>query len=206
MTASLNSVADIVNNSLVRIGWKQPIANLYDGSEASQRALLIFGQTRDELLRKIEPGFSMCNAAMTLLKAAPPGGYIPGVTPWDPTLYPPVAWLFSYQYPADCLKVRAVKPTPMFFPNVDPQPHVFSIDNDSAYTPPQRVILCNVADALLVYTGRVTNPATMDVSFLELLSEELGVRLAPALTGLDAAKLEAAEAGSDMMSAEQSQG
>jgi len=206
MVASVNSVADIINNSLVRIGWKQPIANLYDGSAASQLALQIFGQTRDELLRKMEPGFSMCNAAMTLLKAAPPGGYIPGVTPWDPTLYPPVSWLFEYSYPGDCLKVRAVKPTPMFFPNVDPQPNVFSIDNDNTYTPPQRVILCNVADALLVYTRRVTSPLNMDVGFLEALAETLGERLAPGLVGLDAAKLEGGEAQGETAMAEMEQG
>lgn len=206
MTASLSNPADIVNASLVRIGWKKSIGNLYDGSAASQLALRVYGQVRDELLRKMEPGFSMRNLAMTLLKSAPPGGYIPAVTPWNPATNPPVGWLFSYQYPPDCLKVRAVKPTPLFFPNVDPQPYVFSIDNDSAYAPPQRVVLCNVANALLVYTGRVTNPQTMDVGFLEALTATLGERLAPALTGLDAAKLEAAETQGETAMAEMEQG
>jgi hypothetical protein len=206
MVASATTAADIVNIALVRIGWKQPIGNLYDGSAAAQLALNLYGQTRDELLRKMEPGFSMRNVAMTLLKAAPPGGYIPGITPWDQTLYPPVNWLFEYAYPDGCLKARAVKPTPMFFPNVDPSPNVFSIDNDNAYAPPKRVILCNIENALLVYTGRVTDPSTMDVGFIEALTETLGERLAPGLTGLDAAKLEGAEAQAETAMVEMEQG
>lgn len=205
MAASLSSPADIVNASLTRIGWKQSVGNLYDGSAASQLALQVYGQTRDEMLRDMDPDFAEGNVALSLLKSAPPGGYIPGVTPWNPALYPPVGWLYEYAYVADCLKVRAVKPTPLFFPNMDPQPNTFSISNDNSYVPAQRVILCNVADALLVYTRRVTDPATMDVGFLEAFIEALGERLAPALVGLDAAKLEGAEAqgGAAMAEAEQ---
>jgi hypothetical protein len=195
MAASLNSPSDIVNAALVRIGWKQRVGSLYDGSIASRHALDVYGQTRDELLRMVNPDFAQRNAALTLLKSAPAdGGYIPGVTPWDPTIYPPVNWLFEYTYPADCLKVRCVKVPPLLWPNADPEDNPFSIDNDSYYNPPQRVILCNVRNALLVYTGRVTDPTSFDVSFLEAFIAELGVRLAPALTGLDTTKLAGAEA------------
>ena len=206
MVASLQSAADIVNVSLARIGWKQQIGNLYDGSQAAQIALNVYGQTRDEMLRKVNPDFAMRNVAMTLLKSAPPGGYVPGISPWNPITNPPVGYLFEYLYPPDCLKVRAVKPTPIFFPNVDPRPYVFAIDNDNNYTPPKRVILCNVSDALLVYTGRVTDPSTMDVMFLEALTEALGEKLAAALTGGDAAKFEAAEAQGETIAASAEQG
>lgn len=206
MPASLNSAADIVNVALARIGWKQPIANLYDGSAAAQVSLNVYGQTRDEMLRKVDPGFSQRNVAMTLLKSMPPGGYIHGVSPWNPATNPPIGFLFEYAYPDDCLKVRAVRPAPLFFPNVDPQPYTFSIANDNYYTPPQRVILCNAENALLVYTGRVTDPAAMDVGFIEALTEALGEKLAAALTTLDAAKLEGAEAQGEASMAAADQG
>jgi hypothetical protein len=193
MVASLSTPADIINACLVRIGWKQSIANLYDGSVAARLALDIYGQTRDELLRMTNPDFSMRNARLTLLKSSSPsGGYIPGST-WDPALNPPPGWLFEYAYPGDCLKVRGIKPVPLLWPEADPADNAFSVDNDNSYTPARRVLLCNVREAVMVYTGRVTDPTTFDVSFTEAFLAELGVRLAPALTGLDTTKLAAAE-------------
>jgi hypothetical protein len=197
MTASLTSPAQIVNAALVRIGWKQRIGNLYDGSAAARVALDVYGQTRDELLRKFNPDFSMRNVALTFLKAAPVDGGYP--VAWDPTVNPPVGWLFEYVYPSDCLKVRSVKSRPVIWPNIDPADNPFSIDNDpfipdgmGGFTT-QRVILCNVKQALLVYTGRVTDPTTFDVSFEEEFIDELGLRLGPGLTGLETTKIAAAE-------------
>ncbi len=205
MPSSSTTAADIVNASLVRIGWRQEVASLYDGSAAAQLALNIYGQTRDELLRKMNPGFAQRNAVLTLLKSAP-DSYIPGVNPWDPTVNPPVNWLFEYAYPDSCLKVRAVKPTPLFFPNVDPQDNIFSIDNDNYLNPAQRVILCNVPNALVVYIGRVTDPATMDVGFIEALTQALGERLAPGLANLETAKMQAVEGQGETVQAMTEQG
>ena len=200
MATSLSSAAQIVNAALTHIGWKQRIGSLYDGSAAAQLALQVFGQERDDLLRDMNPGFAIRNLAMTLLKSAPPGGYIPGVTPWNPATNPPVGWLFEYLYPPDCIKVRVVKPTPLFFPNVDPQPNPFLISNDNNYNPAQRVILCNVANGLLAYTARITDPTTMDVGFVQALVERLGEKLAAGLTGLEAVQAEtAAEQGEKSM-------
>jgi hypothetical protein len=148
----------------------------------------------------LSPDFSMRNAVLTLLKSSPPdGGYIPGVTPWNPQTNPPVGWLFEYVYPSDCLKVRGIKGQPLLWPSADPSDNPFSIDNDTQVPDGQggfttgKTILCNVRDALIVYTGRVTDPVKFDVSFTEAFLAELGLRLAPALTGLDTTKLAAAE-------------
>src|ERR1700682_3544157 len=102
MASSLNSAADIVNAALTHIGWEQRVGSLYDGSAAAQLALNIYGQERDDLLRETNPGFAVRNIAMALLKSAPAGGYVQGVTPWNPATNPPVGWLFEYSYPADC--------------------------------------------------------------------------------------------------------
>ncbi|MDE2020473.1 MAG: hypothetical protein KGJ13_09080 [Patescibacteria group bacterium] len=209
MTFSVNSPADMVNLALRRIGYAPRVGNLFDGSRAANAALDIYGQTRDGLLRAGTWGFAERNVSLTLLKQAPalPGGghgYTPGL-PWSNT-YPPLPWLYEYTYPADCLEVRAVKPVPFFVPNFDPQPHVFSVENDSGYSPPQKVILCNVESAACVYTGRITDPTTWEVDFVEALADQLGQSLAPLLKDLNVTQLAAKEFALDSAVAAQHQG
>jgi hypothetical protein len=163
------SVEEVVNQALDRIGWTETVNNIYDGTRAARIALNLYVQTRDDLLREFDWGFAERTIAATLLKSAPDGGYVPGVTPWDPVTYPPLDARFEYAYPADCLKVRALKAAPIFVPNFDPQPHSFRIANDATYAPPRKVILCNVENAILVYTGQVTDPTTWEPNFTEAL-------------------------------------
>lgn len=207
-TLAVQSPADAVNLAFVRMGFKGRIGNLFDGSMAAKKALDIYAQTRDELLRAGNWGFAQRNIALTLLKQAPSNGYIPPLT-WSP-IYPPLPFLFEYLYPSDCLDVRAVKPVPLFVPNFDPQPYIFSVDNDNAITgqafTSAKVILCNVPSAILVYTGQVTDPTQWETDFVEVFASALARRLAPVLTGLDAAKLEAADEQSSTMIAENKQG
>lgn len=186
MSASVRRPEDVVNIALERIGFPLRVANLYEGSKHADAALDVYGQTRDEMLRRSDWGFAERNLSPTLLKSAPPAGYVAGITPWDPALYPPLDARFEYEYPADCLKVRAIKPAPIFVPNFDPQPHAFRIANDSSYTPARRVILCNVENAVLTYTGQVTDPSTWEPGFVEALAAALARRLAIALAPLQA--------------------
>lgn len=202
MPASLQSPADVINASLVRIGFKLRIGSLYDGSMAAKRALDIYAQTRDEMLRQNDWQFAERNLQLTLLKQAPSTGYALGWT----TAYPPLPWIFEYEWPNDCLKVRSLKTAPAFVPNFDPQPNIFGLENDNSYTPPAKVILCNVPSAILVYTGQVTDPTTWEADFTEALCAALGRRLAPVLVGLDAAKLGAADEQQTMNVAEMEQG
>ena len=73
-TTTIRSPADVVNASLVQIGWKNQVGDLLDGSAASQASLAIYGQTRDDLLRSSSWGFAQVTANLTLLKQPPPGG------------------------------------------------------------------------------------------------------------------------------------
>ena len=88
----------------------------------------------------------------------------------------------------------------------DPQPNVFVIANDNYYTPARKIILCNVPDAMLVYTGQVTNPATWESDFIEMFAAELGRRLAPVLANMEVAKFEAADAAQATATAMQAEG
>lgn len=208
MVASVGSPADLCNIALTRMGWKGPrIASLFDGSAAAQKFLDLYAQTRDELLRNdiYDWGFAERNVSLTLLKAAPPGGYFPPNL-WNPTVNPPPGWTYSYAYPADCLKVRAVKPVPLFNINWDPQPQVFSIDNDNSASPAVRVILCNVPNAVLVYTGQITDSTTWDVAFTGALAAKLERAIAAGLVGMDAAKMAAQDEAQAMQIANTEQG
>jgi hypothetical protein len=202
MAVSLSSPASVVNAALARIGYKEFVGNLHDGSAAAEVALQVFGQARDDLLRSGDWAFAQREIALTLLKFAPTA-YIPGVTPWDPATNPPLSYKFEYDYPANCLSVR---PPPIFVPSYDPRPVSFRISNDNYYTPAKRVILTNIADAICTFTGRVIDPTTWPPDFAEILVETLGKLLAPALASVDMAKLEAAESRADKGAAMMEQG
>ena len=89
MAYAVSSPADVVNLSLVRIGYKERVSWLYDGSNAARAALDIYGQTRDALLRDGDWPFAMRSAVGVLLKQAP-DAYVP-----------PTAWV--YRLPATAM-------------------------------------------------------------------------------------------------------
>src|SRR5258708_3438511 len=99
MTTGITSPAAIINLSLSRIGFKGRIGSLYDGSTAAKKALDLYGQTRDELIRDGSWEFAERIVSGTLVKQAPAGGYV--VTPWSAANNPDLPWLFSYAYPTD---------------------------------------------------------------------------------------------------------
>jgi hypothetical protein len=203
MTSSVQSPADAINIALRRIGHKLRIGSLYEGSEAARKAIDFYGQTRDALLRSGDWGFAQRDVALTLLKKAPPGGYMG--QPWT-SAYPMLPYLFEYTYPSDCIRVLSIKQTPIFVPNFDPQPNVFSVDNDNSYTPAMKVIVCNVPQAILCYTGRVTDPSNWEADFTEALIDDLARTLAAGFASEDYVKLEAAVAQSEAQTAEAEQG
>lgn len=208
LTTSMRNAADIVNAALVRIGYDQDIGSLHEGSKAASLALDTYGEVRDELMRRLDPGFAQNSVALVLLKSAPAGGYFPP-TVWSQALYPQLPWTYEYAYPDECLRLKAVKPTPLFLPEIDPLPNLFAIANDNTLSVPPaistKVILCNVPSAIAVMTARITDPTVMDADFSEAWVALLAERLAPGLAGLDMAKAAAAEAqiGAQVASMEQ---
>lgn len=206
MAGVISSPADVVNLSLQRIGYPGRIGNIFDGSEASKDSLDIYSQTRDAMLRDGDWPFASRSVAATLLKSAPALGYFPPNT-WNAATNPPQPWKYEYGWPDDCLKIRACKPQVYFVPNFSPQPYLFAISNDNGYTPAQRVILSNVQDAMLIYTGQVTDPLTWPQDFIEAFAAALGQRLAASLMkSTEMVKLEAADTAASTTAAGQQQG
>ncbi len=197
MTTSIRTPEDVANLVLQRIAYKGPrIANMLEGSLASEVILDVYGQTRDQLITDGEWEFAERIVPGTLLKQAPVGGYI--VTPWS-NAYPDLPWLFSYAYPSDALKIRSVRATPLFIPNFDPQHNIYSLGNDNGFTPPRQVILTMVPNALITYAGRVTDPTTWNPAFSEALAAAIARRVAGKLTDPRAEAMEAQDEGHEEM-------
>lgn len=208
---TLTAPEDIINNALGRIGYKLRIGSIYEGSAAANKALDLYGQARDQLLRDDSYNwqFAERNVTLTLLKSAPAlagggYGYIPP-TVWNPAVNPPLPYLFEYAYPSDCIKIRSLKPTPFLLPEMDPRPVIYKDFNDNSFNPPQKAIACNVPGALLTYTGQVTDPSTWDSGFTEALCEELAKVLAPSFNP-EMLKLIVPDAANAQMVAETEQG
>jgi hypothetical protein len=189
-TAAMQSPADVTNAALVRIGYRLRVGSLFDGSLAAKKALDIYAQTRDELLRQNDWYFAEGNVILTLQKQAPAGGYVPP-TIWNPATNPPLPWLYQYAYPQDALKIRAVKGQPLFIPSMDPNYNNFDTPNDNTLNPPAKVIVCNVANAVGVYTRQVTDPSNWDSDFGEALVAAYARRLIPGLGNPELLKIAA---------------
>lgn len=204
MSAVLSTVEDIVNDALVRLGAKKRVGSIYDGTDMARAALDIYGQTRDDMLRSFAWGFAERNITLTLQKTAPVGGYLPP-TYWT-SAYPILPWIYQYAWPEDCLKIRALRCSYPLIPVFDPSPVNFRVANDNSFTPSQKVILCNLQNAILVYTGQVTDPSVWEPKFTECLIAGLARRLAPMIAGFDAEKLEAGDEAASTQSAEMTVG
>jgi len=197
MTTPLSTPEHICNNALDRIGYKGPaIGNMNEGTLASKVAISLYGQTREELLRQQDWGFAERNTNLRLLKTAPAGGYL---RPWDSSIDPILPWRYEYAYPDDCIKVRSIRQAPVLIPNYDPQPRTYRIAEDDRLIDPllstSRVILTNVAYAVLVYTGEVNNPLNWEPLFTETLCAALAKRFSEALAKLEPALPIAEQAG-----------
>lgn len=154
---------DVVNSALQEIGYPRMVGDLYEGSIAARVALAIYGETRDELLTAGEWPFALREVQLTT--AGVPA---------------PIPWQNEYLYPSDCLRMRYIRPGPLTtgVRDNDPQPVLFRPWNDTRFSPPIRAILCDLGTPILIYQGRVTDPATWSSGFLRALIASLAQRLA----------------------------
>lgn len=165
------SVEDICNAALQRAKYKPLIGSIWEGSWAARLALNYYGQTRDNLLNSMDWDFARQSISLgNPLKSMPAGGY--GVGGWNPTINPPLPWQYEYAYPASCIMVRSVLPTPTVFPVRNPMPNIFVAGNDAVSG--LKVILTNLANARAIITARITDPSKwQDAGFQEALIDAL---------------------------------
>lgn len=162
MSAVISTPTDVVNLALAAIGFSGRIGNLYDGSAAAKKALDLYAQTRDEVLRSFDWGFAEKFATAGLTGQPPPA-----------------PWTVEYAYPADCLRLRNLFNTVYLADQNDPLPNLYTIGNNGLGA---KVIWAKTTGAAaLVYTSQITDPTKWEPLFVETLVAALGKRLGPAL-------------------------
>ena len=101
----MTSFMEICNLALTRIG-AQTINSLDEASAQAIHCNLLFGPTRDAVLRQVPWRFATARQALALL---------------DET-HPP-EWTYGYQKPPDCLAARYIEPTGPLVPHGAIYPH-----------------------------------------------------------------------------------
>lgn len=210
MSAVITTYEDVVNGALAKLKAPIRVGKLSEGSVPAKIALDTIGQMRDQMLREGNWGFARRDVTMVLLKQAPAGGYV--TVSWDEVTYPPLPWRYAYEYPSDCLKVRAIKPAPTFIPDFDLGPVLWETPNTSVQVDPVpaapvqvRCIATNQAGGILTYTGQILDPSLWDVGFVQAMISAMADVLAPAMDP-ESRQFEKAEQMQDEAQAEQVQG
>lgn len=193
---------DLANEAILAVGGRGEIARMNEQSNAARYARTFYQTTLDDIQRAAHWNFARKTDYLSQLKAAPgaPGNTAAGTQNWDPATQPPPPWLYEYQYPADCLKMRFISPqvapnaftgtpissVPSFVPvpyyTLQPQRFLEALD-DKLKDGPQKVILTNQFQAIGVWTTRVTNPDLWDARFKLAFVSALGVRMCIPLSG-----------------------
>ena len=169
------SDVEICNLALTRIGAGS-INSLTEGSAQSIACGLLFGPSRDALLRQVPWRFATARQVLALLSDDPPP-----------------EWTYGYQKPSDCLAARYIEPTGPLVPHGAIYPHscywAECVPTGSAVTSIPTVetaafeirgstVYTHQPDAVLIYTRRVEDPTQFDPLFVEALSYKLGAELA----------------------------
>lgn len=165
------TVAAIVNAALEQIASQTQIESLGDNTPAAKAAAVVYAPTVQLMLRELDPDFARFTAPLALSAA---------VTPVVP-------WAFEYLYPADCVRLRQVRPPgsgtgSLSDPN-DPVPIRANVAFDTIATVVTKVILTNQINALAVYTSSSITEAQWDSVFADAVIRRLANPLAMALSG-----------------------
>jgi hypothetical protein len=102
-----NLPQDIGNQVIDAIGWQHDLGDLQEGSTEAKIILRSYSQCLRQLLRAAHWDFARKEAPLVLQADAT------GQTPGVGTIVPG-AFAYSYQYPADCMKVRFIPWTGQF--------------------------------------------------------------------------------------------
>jgi hypothetical protein len=183
----MTSPVDIGNRALSSIGARATIASLDESSKEAQQINLWYDKRRRQLLRTAPWGFARMTQSLSLL------GTIADSTS-------PYPFLYKYEYPSNCFKVRYIltPPTaslPVGIPltgdslfgvaGLSPsRANRFLVASDTDSSGNQRrVILSNVQYAIAVYTGDVISPDMWDDLFEDALTSALAYTIVIPITG-----------------------
>tara|TARA_R110000803_G_C11989469_1_gene321878 strand:+ start:22791 stop:23387 length:597 start_codon:yes stop_codon:yes gene_type:complete len=89
-----------------------------------------------------------------------------------------LGWAYAYQYPTDCLKARGI-----YNPSSKLAADAIPFDTSANAALNNQLVLTDHAEAVLIYTARVTDTNLFDSLFLEAFTLKLGSALAMPLKG-----------------------
>lgn len=153
----MSSEVQICNLALSHLG-SYTINALTEASQEARKCKLYYPIARDFVLRDFPWNFAEHRAYLALLSDVTPVGYD-----------------YAYQYPTNCLKAREV-----YNEVTGGEPIDFVVNATSDGT--SKMILTNEADAILIYTMRITDPNVFDIAFINALSFKLASDLAQPIT------------------------
>lgn len=179
---------DICNRALDEMGARVIIASLGEATPQAKACTRQYTALRQQILRSAQWGF----ARKSLI--AVPTGLLSANPPTSP--YP---WAAKYAYPADCLKVRYILPTPTANGGGGIAPNVSSLTPndwmmpsrrnrflpayDDAVLPATKVLLSNVVNINIIYTVDVVDPDLWDSLFTNAMVMGLANKLVMTLSG-----------------------
>lgn len=159
----MTSVVSICNLALSNLG-KDNIDDLAELSAEARACNQFYAHTRDTLLQAYPWRFAGKTQSLALVANDRKGD-----------------WLYAYDRPNDCLKIRWVRPA---FSEDDPVPKALNPHDEfkHPYDAEGGRIYCNLSPAFLRFTFRLTDPTRFSPLFVDALSWHLAVRLAMPLT------------------------
>lgn len=184
MTDIVQTVEDVANLALVRIGYHPLIQNIYEGSRGANAVLNVYAQTRDAVLREKDWGFAEAYTSLS--------GQQVGVGPWA----------FRYLYPTSCIRIRYITDSTHLADANDPRAVFYEV----GFVGTQKWVFCNLSAPSAFYTQQITNPVLWDSMFVEALAAALARRIADGLGSPEVQKIEAVDEGETLERAGDIQG
>ena len=175
MGHSFQSPTDIANMALSHIGATSTIASLDEKSAAARQANIWYDYSRLQVLEAYNWGFARKRLTLAL-----------HADEISETSTDPLAgvWGYRYQYPEDAVKIRKIQNS-----NAPPDDAVpFAIETNLDGT--QKTILCDLQDAVAVYTRDLTSSDLFSAGFVIALSHMLAHQIAFSITGKRSIRLD----------------
>lgn len=151
------SEVQICNLALSHLG-SYTISALTEATQEARQCNLLYDPVRDAVLRDFPWNFAERRGYLAELS---------GVTP--------VGYDYAYAYPTDCIKARHI-----YNAVAGAKPIDFIVNAGSGLA--SKMILTDEADAILIYTAKITDPNMFDASFVNAMAYKLASDLALPLT------------------------
>lgn len=161
---------DIANQALEFIGNQASITTFNDGSAAANAATVLYTPTVQIVLRELDPAFARRTAVLVAAI-----GIVAPIPPWTQ----------EYVYPADCVRLRSLRPAVGEYDPEDPQPLTWQVAFDAIGSPAAagKVIVTDLVHALAVYTSSTPTENQWDSTFTDAVVRRLANPFAMALAG-----------------------